>query len=149
MDLGPSGDARTRIKHVKLLLGVLIVSPRVIREWGPRPDQRHVTLDNVEELGKFISRGSAKYLPNARNAEVVFLGVDAGTGVLGILDHRTELVDPEHFPFVSDPVLLEQNGRSGFYIDSQSNDQHKGGQYQERRKRNENIQTTLDKCAIK
>ena len=69
--------------------------------------------------------------------------------MLRILDHGTKLIDLKHFPLVTDPVLLEQNGRTRFQEDSQSEQKHERGQYQEQHKRDPYIKKTFYKNTIK
>ncbi len=82
---------------VDQLLVLLVVRDRV----RPRPDDRHLAAQHVEELGELVERGASHEGSDARDPRIVLLRLRDACAVLRDR-HRSELPDVEFAP--SEPV---------------------------------------------
>src|ERR1700735_3864696 len=78
--------------------------PFVRRRVGPRPDQRHVTQEHVEQLGELVNAVSTQPPADPRHPLVALLRL---LNDVAIFHHRhgAKLVDPERPPIKTMPGL--------------------------------------------
>lgn len=148
MDLGPAGDPGADIEHVELLRGILVDGPGMIGQGRARADEAHVALQDIGALGELIDGGSANDLSDLRDTGVALAAVDAGAGMLGIHDHRAELIDIEFFRLIAEAALTEDHGLARFEINRQGREQIDRGQKQHHGERDDDIEKALTKLAI-
>jgi hypothetical protein len=79
------------------------------RNVRPRPDQRHVALDHVEQLRNFVEAGLAQNSPHRRHARVALDRLPYAAHVARIDAHGAELVDLEAAVPIAVAVLIEQH----------------------------------------
>lgn len=144
VDLSPAGDAGTNVEHVELLRRVSIVGPGMISQGRPRPDQGHVALEDVDELGQLIDGSCPEDSPDLCDPLVPDLGIHTGPGMLGVLDHGAKLIDQKHLSVIADPLLLEQNGTAGVQVDGQSGEEHERGQENKGKQGYDDVQDSFD-----
>lgn len=77
--------------------------------FGSRPDERHITDEDVEELGKLIKAVSAEERAEWGDAWVVGGSKEGDIG-LGMGVHGAEFEDGEGFLMKSEALLSEEDG---------------------------------------
>src|SRR5207245_11582290 len=110
VDLREPGDARPRRMALEIVwheVFVRQVHGQHSRHMRPRPDQRHIALDHVEQLRDFIEAGSAQNSAHRRHARVTLDGLPYAAHVAGIVAHGAELVDLEAAVSIAVAVLKE------------------------------------------
>src|ERR1700727_1934088 len=90
-------------------------------------DQRHIALDDIDELRNFIKTGLAQDSADWRNPGIALHRLAYARGVARIDAHRTELIDFEEPVPIAVSVLIEQHRPPGRDLDRDSD------RYQERR----------------
>ena len=148
MDLGPAGDAGADVEHVELFGGILVNGPGMIGQGRTGADEAHVALQDIGALGELIDGSGADDLPDLRDTSIALAAVDAGAGMLGILDHGAELIDIEFFRLIAEAALAEDHGLAGFEINRQGREQIDRGQKQHHGERDDDIQKALTEFAI-
>ena len=112
VDLGPAGDPGLDLVTRQVVvdhLGILFVVGNRVRA---RPDDRHLALQHVEELGQLVEAVTPQEPAQAGHPEVVPRRLLGAVGVGRIGDHRAELVDGDQV--VVEPVaLLPEQHRAG------------------------------------
>src|SRR6185503_9692195 len=125
VDLGPAGQAGAHLVAQHVLRDALLELMDEVRPLGPRTYQRHVAAQDVPQLWKLIDVGPAEQ-PADRSAPRVVVARPYGAGLaLGVLVHRTKLVDRERFAVQSHPLLPVED-RTGRRAANQQRDQREG-----------------------
>src|SRR6202022_204298 len=114
--------------------------PRNVRAGS---DQRHVALDDIDELRNFIETGFPQYFPDRCNSGIAPHRLFHAAGVASIRAHRTEFINFENPVSIPVSVLKKQHWPWRRDLDRD------GDRYQERceeeqcRTRNGNIEKSL------
>lgn len=132
VDLCPARDAGPYFEHPELFLGIILDRPRMIGERRSGADQAHITFQDIEGLRELINGRRSDHLPDFRHPVVIAAAVDAGACMLGVHDHRTELIQCKLFVVLSKPCLFEDdrpsilklNCQRGHQIDRPQEDDH-------------------------
>jgi hypothetical protein len=82
-----------------------------------RPDQGHLTPQNVQQLRQFVDAQPPQPFADARDSAVVARGLAVGQQIGLALVHRTELEDDKRDVVVAMARLAEQDGAGGFDLD--------------------------------
>src|ERR1700735_3658086 len=108
LHLRPSGDSRTHGVAQDIVGGGFLELPA--KEWafGTRPDQAHLTAEDIENLRQFIQASLADEPSNFGDA-VVIVRSPGGAVCLGILIHGSELEDLERLTGQTSALLPKQN----------------------------------------
>ena len=64
-----------------------------------RPDEAHLALPDVEQLGELVKRGRAEHPTHASDSRVIRGRLDGNPGGIRVRDHGSELQD-------TDPLLM-------------------------------------------
>ena len=135
-DAGTGGEAGTMM--------VLVFLP-FIQGWGSGTYEGHISLEHIEELGKFIETGMTDKLADAGLVGAVrenLVANDAGVEVqleheavghtvlghelffafLGVHIHGAELIHFEVLAVLADALLLEEDGAGGLLFDDWPDD---------------------------
>lgn len=104
VDLRPASDARLDLMTAHLLRSVAI---QVLHQQGARPDQAHVSLQDVEQLWKLIHAGAAQESPE--RGEALLIGQETAICIARI-GHCAELEQDEGSAVKSGALLTEENG---------------------------------------
>lgn len=129
-----AGDARAY--HVKVF-DVRAVFGDFILNDGPRADEAHFTLEDVEQLRQFVQAGLAQEGPALGDAWVIFqfefcFPFFPGLRVacqeffqfhVGIDAHTAEFITVEFFTISSDAAMLEDNRSRRILVNPQGNGQ--------------------------
>ena len=78
---------------------------QVLHEEGPRADEAHISLENVQEFRKFIQAGAAHQLAESR--ESIRVGQELPIGSSGT-GHRPEFIQGKGLTMKPGPFLHEQ-----------------------------------------
>ena len=106
--LRPTGDAGLDVVAARIK-GDLSLIFAVMREGvRPRPDQRHVAEQHVDQLRQLVEVPAPQVPPDPRDARVVLDGLHDDLAVLGH-GHAAELEDPEAALVEAVAPLTEQN----------------------------------------
>ena len=90
-----------------------------VRPFWSRPDEAHVTVENVEDLRQFVEPGGADEFADFGNARVVF-GGQLGTGVFFSIDaHGTEFINLIFLAKAADADLAVEDGTAVTEFDGQ------------------------------
>ena len=110
--LRPSGQAGpddVALAVERNLLGQLLDE---LRPLGPRADEAHVADQHVPQLRQLVEPRAAQEAADRRDAVVVLPRPHRAGCRLGVLPHRTELVDREDAAVLADALLVIE-GRTG------------------------------------
>jgi hypothetical protein len=102
VDLRPAGDPRLDGEAAALAIRVLV---DLDRDGRPRADDRHLALEDVDQVGDLVERGAAQQGADARDARVALGDREARAHVLGAADHRAQLEDVELAAVLADAAL--------------------------------------------
>jgi len=95
------------------------VAGKVFHQCRPRPDEGHLTAQNVHKLGKLVDAGTPQYLSYSCDSILMDTPVSVELFV-GILDHRPELDHFERLSVFTGSPMPEQYRAAIFTADSQS-----------------------------
>jgi len=149
IDLRPSGNAR--LEMMPEAIGV--DSPPILRiqedRMRARPDKRHVTLEDIQELWQFVGAGTPQEAPDPRDAWIFFL--DLGDRFIILQNsHGSEFIDGEGL-LVEAVAVLSKDDRPGTIELNQDGDYGKQRQQYENAKRrqseiHESFERFLEPC---
>ncbi len=88
---------------------------------GAGPHQAEVPLENVPQLGNLVDAEAAQH-PAHPGQTLVVGGGEAGTVLLGPVDHRPELVEREQLAVVADSLLFEDHRPLRVHLDGEPDD---------------------------
>ena len=142
--LSPAGDAGTDLM-LDVVAGNLLLE--LLDEEGTlraRPDQTHVTLEDIEDLRQLVDTGLPDEFPDRRDAGVIPLG--PGLLLLGrILHlHGAELVHLEFLVVEADTHLLEDQRSRRRRLDDDRDDDHRDAEDDQHNDSAEQIRDPLD-----
>jgi len=138
VDLGPAGDTRNDAVPGEVPLEDLAARPaghphadRV----GTRPDERHLTLEDVEQLRQLIEARAPEERPEPGHARIALERLPAPRGIACRMVHRAELVELEDSALMTVPLLPEQHRTVGLQLDEAGDrrQQRQGREHRERR----------------
>lgn len=127
IDLSPSGNAGFhRLATIIVVdeLAVILVMGEGVRA---RPDQRHVALENIDELRQLVDAGPAKPAADPRHPAVVALRLLNDASVLHDF-HGSELDDLEGMAVEAPAALPEEDRAAGIELDRKGNEDQQGQQ---------------------
>jgi hypothetical protein len=122
----PPRNARARVEASLFLLGVFIPRLGIVGQHGPGPDQRHISLENIDELRKLVYARCSDKAPNLSHALVALNAKNAPLHLLGTRAHGAELIHLVNFAALADTLLREDNGALGFELDCDCDNQKNG-----------------------
>src|SRR5215510_2696839 len=93
------------------------------RSLRPRPDQTHLTANDVDQLRQLIDPQFANPPADARHARIALDGPNRAVR-FGVYAHRTKLDDPKYGVMESDPLLQVKDGAARIEFDGQRSQQH-------------------------
>ena len=93
---------------------------------GPRPDQAHVALDDVEELRQLIELPLLQELADRRIDRVPFREETRADLLLGVHLERAELEDVEDALVLADTLPRIEHGPAAAELDADGDEQHHG-----------------------
>ena len=114
MALCPSGDARTHFMPAGLLLGI---QWQVLHQQWPGPNQGHIALQHIDQLGKFINGGGAH--KTSHLGQPFFIRQQIAV-LIPFVGHRLEFDDLENF-CVFTWAFLQKKGSCTFVGEMQPN----------------------------
>src|SRR5262249_37924075 len=117
-DLRPSGQPRldqVTLGVVRDSLSKLFDKDRALR---PRPNQTHLTVNDVNQLRQFINPQFANPPAHWGHARIGFAAPDRAVR-FGVHAHRTKLDDPERSIVYSDSLLPVEDRPAGIELDRQ------------------------------
>jgi len=127
VDLRPPGDAGTYRMTAGLFGRVPI---QVAHKQRPRPNQAHVALDDVPQLGQFVQAGAPQKLAKGRQA--IGIGQQGAGGIAGI-GHRAEFDHGEGLATETGALLAEEDWSTEFDAHGNAQDaDERHAQYQRR-----------------
>src|SRR5690606_21656083 len=108
-DLRPAGDPRPdRVALVVIGdLGAQLLDE--LRSFRTRPDEAHLTSDDIDELRQLVQSVLAQESAPARDARVVLDGPAGDAVGFGVLPHRAKLQQLEDASVEADASLPEQD----------------------------------------
>src|SRR3977135_1169616 len=74
------------------------------------PDQRHVALDDIDQLWNFIEAGFAEPFTDTRNPGIALHRLFHAASIASIRAHRTEFINLEETASISVAILEKQHG---------------------------------------
>ena len=118
VDLRPARQPGAHLEPAALAVGVGV---DLDLDRRPRPDERHLAPQHVDEVRQLVDRGPPQQRADARDARVALVDRHPGAHVLGAGDHRAQLVDLERVAVAADAALavdrvpgrLEPHGQRG------------------------------------
>lgn len=150
--LPEASDARFYQKALSLIGGVLA---HLTRKGGTWTDDRHVALQNIDELWQLVDAGLADEMTHARNSWVIFYLEYRAILLIQILKifeaffriyiHGAELVHLECLAVLADTLLLEEDRSFAVTLDGNGNDSIEPGQKDQHEKAEHDIEQTLGK----
>lgn len=146
--LCPAGQTRADVKHPELFLGVFLDRPGMVGQRRSGANQRHLPLQDVDELREFIDTGRADHTTDFCDAGVALAGVDAGAGVLRVHAHGAEFDDLEDLCAAPDALLFKQHRAGGFELDQHRDDQHRDRADDQYQKRYDDIDNSFNDSII-
>src|SRR5262245_4736187 len=96
------------------------------RAFRARPDQAHVTAQDVDELRELVEPRLAQEASQARDAGVADLGPDGSGLALGVDVHRAQLEEHEHAAVLAHALLPEEHGPRGIELAEDGKDRQHG-----------------------
>ncbi len=150
VDLRQSGNARAH--HVTLeIVGdqVLIRDAARQHAWHvrPRPNQRHVALHHIDQLGEFIEARLPQQAADTGHARIVGRGLRDARCVVEMRVHGPELVDPEQPVSLAVARLPEEDRPRGVDPDGDRDAGEQRREEQEGETRSDDIEQPLDRVA--
>ena len=126
VDLRPAGDAGPHAVALPVVGDLLVQRADELGPLRAGPDNRHLALEDVEELRQLVEADRADDAAHRRDARVVFLRPDGAGADFGIGAHGAEFVDREQRAIQADARLaVEHRARRG-EPDRQRGEQHEG-----------------------
>jgi hypothetical protein len=102
-----AGQAGTHAQELVVFRSVVgRYDARVLR---PRPHDRHVATQNVDQLRQLIQLDPSQEAPEAKHARVSGRGDDAPAIAVRLDMHRAQLVHREHLAVASGQACTEEN----------------------------------------
>ena len=98
---------------------------------GPRPDQAHVALDDVEELRQLIELPLLEELADRRIDRIPFREEARADLLLGIHLECAELEDVEDALVLAHPLPAIEDGAAAAELDAEGDEQHDRRQQEE------------------
>lgn len=91
---------------------------------GPGPNERHLTFDDVDQLGQLVKAGPAQNAAGPRHAVIAGRGLP---DIRTVFDapHRTELVDANFAEEAAAPGLSKEDSAGTFEFDCDGNQRPK------------------------
>ena len=133
VDLRIAGEAGFDLEAQLEVREFFIILLGDLRALGPRADDAHVALEDVDELGQLIQTAFSDNAADGRDARVILAGGEACDAVLlGVDTHGTELDDLEYLSVYRESLLLIEHGAAVIDLDGDGGDQHQGGQQNQR-----------------
>ena len=114
VDLRPAGDAGLEREAAALAVGVL---RDLDRDRRARADDRHLALEDVDEVGQLVDRGAAQQRADAGDPAVAVVDGQPRAHLLGAGDHRAQLEDVERRAVLADAVLAVDRVALGLQAD--------------------------------
>ena len=130
-ELGESRGARPDLKPPSIAGDLALELLEEDRPDGPRPDQAHVALDDVEELRQLIELPLLEELADRRIDRIPFREETRADLLLGIHLERAELVDVEDALVLAHPLPAIEDGAAAAELDAEGDEQHDRRQQEE------------------
>ena len=132
VDLRVAGQAALDAQAEGKLRYFLRIRLHVLDALGPRPDQRHVALEHVQNLRQLVDAQLADDPPDARDARIARAARDHVPALLRIDDHAPKLDDLEDPAVLRAALLRKEHGAAVFDLDRYGNDQENRRGHDER-----------------
>lgn len=114
------------------------------RPFWARPDEAHVSVEDVEDLRQFVQASGTDEFTDFGNARVVFCR-QLGAGIFFRIDaHGTEFVDLIFLAEAADADLAVEDGTTVAELDSQSDGNGEGQCANSRKTGHDDVDSTLD-----
>ncbi len=151
LDLPQAGDAGPHLVPVVEVGGELV---DLVAQRRAGPDEAHVALQDVDQLGQLVEARAAQDVADPRDpgitgdleqrAGALVVGLHGGQAGLGVDDHGAELEHPELGLVAADPLLAEQHRAAVLPLDRDGDDgEHRGGD-EEQRAGDDDVEQALD-----
>lgn len=112
-----------------------------LRAWT---NERHITFDDIPQLGKLIEVVLAQFGSNMRQSGVIGrLDKFGYAAIFRILFHGAELVNPERLAMTSDALLAIDDGQAILTPDSNGTESHERREEHKTEERYAKVQTTF------
>lgn len=144
VDLRVAGQAALHTQPVGKFRDLLRVGLHVLDALGPRADERHIALEDVEDLRQLVDAQLADDPPDARDARVARAARDHAAVSLGVDDHAAELDDLKHAPVFRAALLLEEHGAAVLELDRRRNGEKNRRGDDQREQRHHNVRNALE-----
>src|SRR5690554_595617 len=108
-----------------------------------RPDQTHVALEHIDELGNLIQPSLANIAPHTSYTSIP-RRCKASPILLRIPAHAAQLIHPERPVALAHPVLHKEHGAIAFELYQHANDEHKGQPDRRQRQYYQSVHNPLD-----
>ena len=141
-DLPQAGEAGLDAEAAAM--GEILEAPGLVHWQGPRADEAHGSLEDVEQLGQFVEAEPPQEAADRRDARIVgdlehrathlVHGRKLVLALLGVGDHRAEFIHGERSPVDAASFLAKQNRAGRVELHGQ------GAQQQHRREKYEHGQ---------
>lgn len=142
-DLGQTGDAGADA-HAQGA-GCAVEGVHLLRNPRAGADEGHVSLEDVEQLGKFIERGGAQ--ESAHEGGALLIRQEIAFRIAGVA-HGAEFNDAERFLFASD-TLLQEEGVATLEEHKQNQDeQQQGRNSKQQEEREEEVAGSLARAFV-
>ena len=147
--LGISGQSGLHLQPVGELRNLFLILGRNLRTLRPWPYNRHISLYDVEQLGKLVKMNLAQNSSDRRDSGIALSRKPRAALRLRVHTHVAELDDPEHSPILRQALLPVKNRAPVIQLHHGGNQQKDRRQHNRQNQTYHNIQQPLHKLLLR